>query len=309
MPLMTLTRILLLSFSLPACASETPTETGPDASPIIDAGVEPARATAPGVEPARATAPGVEPAVSPPCAALFGSPNERTGLSAEQCSNSCRCGGQDFEALTYDAAFATRLRSYELHPPLDELLSDPYATPAPPAEIGERVCAVVIDLETPLIYALETFDSEAHALAAGARPTHFGPCGLCSTLADLAVYATMPDLTQPVRTCGVKGLTEGDAANLDCLLELGFTRPCAQIWSYNTRHTREQCLATCLALLDAPYHRPDGALNDCLACDEEKSGPVFKAVAGRTRRNSGLANTICRPCAEARPINHDYKAR
>ena len=58
--------------------------------------------------------------------------------------------------------------------------------------------------------------------------------------------------------------------------------------------------------LDSPYHLPDGRLNPCLVCDEEKSGPVFKAVAGRTRRNSGLPNAMCRPCAEANPVVHAY---
>jgi len=55
-----------------------------------------------------------------------------------------------------------------------------------------------------------------------------------------------------------------------------------------------------------PYHLPDGRLNDCLLCDEVQSGPVFKAVAGRTRRNSGLPNALCRPCSEVRPLVHAY---
>ena len=40
--------------------------------------------------------------------------------------------------------------------------------------------------------------------------------------------------------------------------------------------------------------------------DEDESGAVFKAYAGRTRRNTGLASTICRPCAEVRPLVHAY---
>jgi hypothetical protein len=39
------------------------------------------------------------------------------------------------------------------------------------------------------------------------------------------------------------------------------------------------------------------------------SGPVFKAVAGRTRRNTGIASALCRPCSEVRPLLHDYKTR
>lgn len=66
------------------------------------------------------------------------------------------------------------------------------------------------------------------------------------------------------------------------------------------------CLQPCLASFTDPYNQPDGTLNPCLACDEMKSGPVFKAVAGRTRRNSGLPNAICRPCAEVQPLVHAY---
>ena len=62
----------------------------------------------------------------------------------------------------------------------------------------------------------------------------------------------------------------------------------------------------CVAALTKPYNEPDGALNACLQCDEDKSGPVFKAVAGRTRRNTGLANALCRPCSEVRPLLHRY---
>jgi hypothetical protein len=60
----------------------------------------------------------------------------------------------------------------------------------------------------------------------------------------------------------------------------------------------------CIALLDDPYHEPDGALNACLQCDEDESGPVFKAVAGRTRRNSGLATALCRPCETVWRVEH-----
>jgi hypothetical protein len=67
------------------------------------------------------------------------------------------------------------------------------------------------------------------------------------------------------------------------------------------------CLEVCLELLDAPYHLPDGSLNACLQCDQEMSGDVFEAVAGRTRRNTGLTSALCRPCAEVRPLVHVYE--
>jgi len=52
--------------------------------------------------------------------------------------------------------------------------------------------------------------------------------------------------------------------------------------------------------------REDGRLNACLQCDEDRSGPVFKAIAGRTRRNSGIQSSIPRPTEEIAPVIHDY---
>ncbi|MGO9828566.1 MAG: hypothetical protein ACLPJH_00385 [Myxococcaceae bacterium] len=153
-------------------------------------------------------------------------------------------------------------------------------------------------------YALVTYPSEAAAYAAGASPTNFGHCGVCSTLANLAVYMSVNDLTAPVRACGLNTGTE--AENVACLQAIGFDLPCAQIYYYNTVNTRSVCLSECLAALGEPYNLPDGGLNACLQCDEDQSGPVFEGVAGRTRRNSGLANAICRPCSEVRPLLHDY---
>ena len=92
-----------------------------------------------------------------------------------------------------------------------------------------------------------------------------------------------------------------------CLLELGFTPACASIWAYNVEHTRAECQEICIELLSEPYHADDGSLNACLQCDEDRSGPVFKALAGRTRRNSGLASALCRPCETVWRIGHDYE--
>ena len=114
------------------------------------------------------------------------------------------------------------------------------------------------------------------------------------------------DLTAPVRDCGLATTADGGNADVDCLTALGFDLPCAQIWAYNTAHTRSVCLDICAPILYQPYNQPDGTLNACLQCDEDQSGPVFKAVAGRTRRNCGIPNAICRPCSEVQPLVHAY---
>jgi hypothetical protein len=112
-----------------------------------------------------------------------------------------------------------------------------------------------------------------------------------------------------VRNCGIDAIFAGIEANITCLMALGFDEPCAQIWAYNTKHTREVCLEPCLELLDAPHHNPDGTLNECIQCDEDESGPVFKAVSGRTRRNSGLPSALCRPCESVSRVSHKHWER
>ena len=154
-------------------------------------------------------------------------------------------------------------------------------------------------------YRLSTFDNPAAALTAGYPVTHFGACGTCSTLQDLAVYLERPDLTAPVRRCGISW---DASADLTCLEDLGFSAACAQTWLYNVANTRRHCFSVCIVSWikgEGPTQK-DGRLNDCLRCDEDRSGPVFKATAGRTRRNSGIQSSIPRPNEEIAPVVHDY---
>lgn len=232
---------------------------------------------------------------------LFGAPSSNTGLTAEQCGPRCGC----FVPRAWDADTLALLRSRVLDDPPAAPAVDPYEVATldvAPAPDGS-VCAVLPGAQGH--YRLQTFADANLAADAGGFVTHAGRCGLCSSLADLAVYAGTPDLTAPVRNCGLVGIGEGHAANVACLEKLGFSPPCAAIWAWNTHHTRTVCLDVCLANLKASHHLPDASLNPCIACDETQSGPVFKAVAGRTRRNSGLASALCRPCATVAPIAHD----
>lgn len=240
------------------------------------------------------------------CPLLFGRPNEKTGLGSDMCAPRCGCGTSSFAPPDYDETFIRALvTDYQHVPPYAPLTSDPYAQPAPQTAPPATVCAVQWTGDAgavPRPYELVSYPTEAMARAEGAVPTHFGSCGVCSTLENLAVYMRENDLTTPVRACGI---SEGDAV-VACLQKLGFDLPCAQIWAYNVANTRAQCLDVCFANLSKPYHLPSGELNPCLLCDEAQSGAVFKAVAGRTRRNSGLPNAMCRPCTEVQPLVHAY---
>jgi len=239
---------------------------------------------------------------------LFGRPSSNTGLDASQCTDTCPdCDGGPFSPPAYDEAFVAGLRAWRLLDPPSPVHANPYDSPPALPAADTRVCAVRIEDPEERTYRLETWPGARAAAEAGAIMTHDGACGVCSDLESLAVYAEVGDLTQPVRRCAVVGLLLGEERNLKCLYRIGFNAACASIWYWNTVNTRAACQDLCLQQVGDPYHTPDGALNDCLRCDEERSGPVFKAVAGRTRRNSGLATALCRPCAEVRPLSHRYE--
>lgn len=118
------------------------------------------------------------------------------------------------------------------------LAADPYAETADLTPDPSSVCAVVLDEADAGSYRLETFADELAAVEAGAWITHASACGQCSSLANLAVYIRRPDLTDPVRDCGLQGIVDGEDANIACLMALGFDEACAQIWCYNTVNTR-----------------------------------------------------------------------
>lgn len=163
---------------------------------------------------------------------------------------------------------------------------------------------MVVEDKAKKRYRLENFPDVAAAKKAGALLTHYGPCGLCSTLQDLAMYLGYLDLGSPVRQCAVRNFISPFESLVTCIEDLGFSGPCAQIWAYNARNTQKNCLEFCLT--DTTYNLMDGSLGPCLDCDERVSGLVFKSMAGRTRRNSGIASAICRPCTDVKQVEHDY---
>lgn len=222
------------------------------------------------------------------------------------------CGEYAFSEPVYDGYHLNALRSWRLLNPPSVLPQDPYEGAVPELP-GEAYCAAIPVDDAPhaRTYRLETFPTERAVLEAGGQITHRGRCGACSSFQDLAVYIERRNLNRAGRLCGLQG-TFGDKTQMSCLKRLGFTEACAQIWSFNIKHTRSVCLGLCVANLSADNTVPNGSLNTCLACDEANSGPIFKAVAGRTRRRSGLSSTIARPCLDSEgkpavhPVEHYY---
>jgi hypothetical protein len=113
------------------------------------------------------------------------------------------------------------------------------------------------------------------------------------------------DMTKVGKKCGEEGILN-TKLGLKCFKDLGMTDACATIWNFDAIYDASKCGGICLRDLDKPYNNPDKncTINDCLQCDEDKAGPVFKQVAGRTRRRSGLASAIQRPCESVASIVH-----
>ena len=241
------------------------------------------------------------------CQGLFGNPSELTGLTTAQCNISCQCNDRIWTPAPITTSMLEQWDQYIQDNASNPLNDDPYQIDQMTNIPDDSVCALVANQQKH--YQTQTFPNKQAAYEANAYITHGGVCGLCSSLQDLMIYATYPDLTQPVRECGIIGLQAGQQAHevqIECLVELGFSSACASIWSYNITNTRTQCLSDCVSLLNASYHESSGDLNACIQCDEDLSGPVFKYWAGRTRRNSGLPTALCRPCNTVFQVDHHY---
>lgn len=244
------------------------------------------------------------PLPDPSCQGLYGAPNENTGLSTDVCSARIE-GSETWTPRIWDASALAELRDWELENPPPVLTEDPYlATPGlQPDE--DFVCAMIVTGERE--YRVETFDSVGAAESSGGIVTHGLGCGACSSLEDLAAYAETPDQTEPARECALENLG-GPVDELDACIQaaVGFTPSCARIWAYEAINDARECLGECLEALGLPYNEPDGSVNPCLQCVDDKSGSVFRTVAGRTRRTAGIAAGICRPCQAIWRVDHRY---
>ncbi|MBP7736161.1 MAG: hypothetical protein KA369_09340 [Spirochaetes bacterium] len=213
-------------------------------------------------------------------------------------------GGRDVPA----AHFPGRLAETSIVNPIT-IEEDPYRNGTdPPGDhtMKSAVCGFRFADVSRKRYSIRTFRDEADAARSGYAVTHRGYCGTCSTLKDLAVYLERRDMTYAVRSCSFRMTRCGI---LSCLGSMGFTGPCALTWYYNIRNTARHCLGTCLLswMKREPLNRADGSLNDCIRCDEDRSGPIFKYYAGRTRRNSGIKSEIGRDPKEIYRVIHDYR--
>ena len=157
-------------------------------------------------------------------------------------------------------------------------------------------------------YELKTFESKLKAEQNLHVVTHYGTCGVCSTLQDLATYILNTDMTSIGIDCAFRGLaniTDG----IQCYKNVGYTNDCSVAWLTTSFLTNIHCGNICRehAVLKKPNNKPNSPnceLADCILCDEINTGPFFKKYAARTRRNSGLTSLIVRNCTEIITLKH-----
>jgi hypothetical protein len=177
--------------------------------------------------------------------------------------------------------------------------------------LPDGVCAVQYpDPKDRSKYYLRNFSSREAAIEAGAFVTHNHTCGMCSSTHDLSIYMQYPDLTAPARLCGFEGILSFNDS-IECYQKsIGFTLPCAISWAQDARNSKNHCFEVCMIawIEKQPLNIPPNSttMSPCIQCDEDKSGPIFKLTAKRTRRDSGLASAINRPPDQIYHVTHYY---
>ncbi|KAK5581693.1 hypothetical protein RB653_001730 [Dictyostelium firmibasis] len=216
-----------------------------------------------------------------------------------------------FDPPSYNQTVIDSFSSKTLLNPQQNLTFNPYELQNFNTTLNNSVCGVYYpDENDRSAYYLQNYTSAEEAEASGAFVTHLHNCGYCSTTKDLAMYMLHFDLTTPIRDCAIVSFVS-DEISLDCIQHsAGLTYNCAVIWLYDALNTRKYCLDICLYdwVMHVPNNVPKNStiLNPCIQCDEDKSGPIFKLIAGRTRRDSGLLSAINRPPDSIYNITHYY---
>ncbi|KAJ9467408.1 hypothetical protein DIPPA_14671 [Diplonema papillatum] len=220
--------------------------------------------------------------------------------------------GVPFSPMTYNSTVYDAFAKKHCLNPIT-ISTDPYINSndtAPPLPYGpDAVCAVKYTDAARVNYTLHSYASIADAQSDGSFVTHGTACGACSDLQDLSGFMSSPDLTDPVRKCQLEHFRDIQSVGVCISKNTNLTLSCALMFAYNGHNTGEVCRDICLLSWAEGQPNnlpPDNRLNDCLQCDEDKSGPIFKFYSGRSRRDSGLNSSIIRPASQVFRVIHDY---
>ena len=181
--------------------------------------------------------------------------------------------------------------------------------------ITDQVCAFHrLDTSQPF----ETFDTKELAIAAGCEVAHCGACGHCSNPVDIRSYVnTRETVAVSAKKCSAKVVLGSHEDLMDCLQDhIGFSRDCTECWADNMINTAKRCLSTCVAnRLNglATRNTVIGAgedevwLNECIFCDEKRSGTEFVTCSGVARRRLGIQSEIERnPAEQCKKVEIDW---
>mmetsp|Transcript_8929 Transcript_8929/g.14878 ORF Transcript_8929/g.14878 Transcript_8929/m.14878 type:complete len:377 (+) Transcript_8929:47-1177(+) len=159
-------------------------------------------------------------------------------------------------------------------------------------------------------YAMENFAIEGD-VPSNAAITHKGPCGVCSSAADLAVrMQARTSLPNDSFLCGLQYYTSGVDEDpwqvlVGCFENLGFSSSCAELWGHFTATNANLCALPCIDPGKLNGDPPECALNECLSCSEPHVSPEFDRIGGRSQAKSGITAEVARSCSDFYPVIHD----
>jgi hypothetical protein len=162
----------------------------------------------------------------------------------------------------------------------------------------------VVEDNTVVYTTMSTSDSASDTLTASVQTailTHTGPCGVCSSLQDLAAYATWGSLFREKAVfCGLLDdfIPEASVA---CLQQLGLTEDCAWLWYYHRANTDSACFDICMHYyVWGPDDRQDTcSMPDCVSCEIYSAYGILEQYGGRTLINSGLFEEVAYDCTNS----------
>jgi hypothetical protein len=154
----------------------------------------------------------------------------------------------------------------------------------------------------------QTFPTKALAVLANMTVAHCGACGMCSNPYDIQQYVvTRKSVARLAKQCGALAVIGTYAELTECLQErIGFSLPCTKCWSDNMMSTANYCLFACMKTTLTGLASTNNViglgdtvwLNQCIYCDEKRSGPQFVKCSGVARRRLGIRSEIERDPAE-----------
>ncbi|CAF0842301.1 unnamed protein product [Didymodactylos carnosus] len=143
------------------------------------------------------------------------------------------------------------------------------------------------------------YPTQEAACTNGTYPLHGGYCGACSSHQDINIFnITRNNMTNIATKCAVKYVLFGKNSAIRCMNKtVALSIECTECWVENMGCDAAHCMTKCAIdrILHVNNTKPDGSLNDCLACDEGYCGKPFIVCSGANRRRSGIMSDIDRP--------------